>query len=268
MQMVHRLLSTRGGTIALSAVAALIAAAILLAYLHRYRASVNDSSRPMTVLVATDLIEKGTPGNVVGTEALFQNATVPRDELKEGAIADPASLKGLVAAADVYPGQQLTTTDFVAGSAEGVSTKVIEYERGIAVPLDEAHGMIGKVQQGDYVDVMAGFVVDGPDGKQHPVLRHLVQNVYVIDAPAEASAAGIGGGAAGTKSVVLRVTDEEAAQVAFAAEYGKVWIVVRPKTGAEQHRWSLVTLERLLAGLKPIPVNTSSGEKPWTGDRR
>jgi Flp pilus assembly protein CpaB len=262
------LLSTRAGTIALSAFAALLAAAILLAYLHRYRESVNDSSRPMTVLVATDLIEKGTPGNVVGTEALFQNATVPRDELKEGAISDPASLKGLVAAEDVYPGQQITTGEFVAGDAEGVSTKVIEYERGIAVPLDQAHGMIGKVQQGDYVDVIAGFVVDGNDGKQHPVVRHLVQDVYVLDAPAETTTAGIGPGAGGTKNVVLRVTDEEAAQIAFAVEYGKVWIVVRPKTGAEQHRWSLVTLERLLAGAKPIPVKTSSGDKPWSGDRR
>lgn len=268
MQMVHKLLSTRAGTIALSACAALLAAAILLAYLHRYRESVNDSSRPMTVLVAADLIEKGTPGNIVGTEALFQSATVPRDELKEGAIADPASLKGLVAAEDVYPGQQLTTADFVAGNAESVSTKVIEYERGMSVPLDAAHGMIGKVQPGDYVDVIGVFEVNNDSGQSRPIARLLVQDAFVIDAPAESATAAIGAGAAGTKNVVLRLTDEEATQVALTSESGKVWLVVRPKTGDEQHGPTLVTVERMLAGLKPIPLKNYPGDKPWSGERR
>lgn len=268
MQMVHKLLSTRGGTVALSGMAALLAAAILLGYLHRYRQSVNDSSRPMTVLVAADLIEKGTPGNIVGTEALFQTSSVPRDELKEGAIVDPASLKGRVAAEDIYPGQQLTVADFVVGDGEGVSTKVIEYERGMAVSLDAAHGMIGKVQSGDYVDVIAAFEGEGEDGRSSAVARILVQDVFVIDAPEESKAAGIGAGPTATKTVVLRLTDEEATQVALASEHGVVWIVVRPKTGDEQHHPTAVTIERMLAGLKPLPIKRYSGDKPWTGDRR
>ena len=98
MQMVQKLLSTRGGTLIVSGMAAVLAAVILLAYLHRYRESVNSSSQPVTVLVAKGLIEKGTPGNVVGSQDLFQSTTAPRDEVKEGAIADPDDEVARVAA--------------------------------------------------------------------------------------------------------------------------------------------------------------------------
>jgi Flp pilus assembly protein CpaB len=269
VQFAQRLLSTRGGTVAVSAFAAVLAAVILLLYLQRYRSSVSEASAPMTVLVAKNLIEKGTPGSVIGTEEHFQVATTPRDELKEGAIADPATLRGLVAIDDIYPGQQLTTADFTSGGADSVATRVIEYERGMAVPLDEAHGMIGKVYAGDHVDVMAGFEIEGADGKRHPVLRMLVQDALVMDVPAEAKATGLGsGGGTQAKSVVLRLTDEEAGFVAYGSEYGKIWIVVRPKSGAQQHLPSLVTIERILAGLKPIPAQPTEGSGPWTGGRR
>jgi Flp pilus assembly protein CpaB len=255
---------------AISGLAAVLAAVILLSYLHRYRQSVDDASRPMTVLVASGLIEKGTPGNVIGSEDLFQVATTPRDELKEGAIADPASLKGRVAAEDIYPGQQLTVSDFATGNADAVSNRVVEYERGMAVPLDEAHGLIGNVQQGDHVDVIAAFnTQDGNQGgTQQPVAFVLAQDVLVLQTPPEVKAAGLGAGGGQAKSIVLRLTDEESAEVAYGVEYGKIWIVVRPKSDAEQHRPTQVTLQRMLLGLKPIPAAPHKGSAPRSGERR
>lgn len=266
MQMVHKLLATRGGTMAISALAALLAAVILIGYLHKYRESVDQSTRPMTVLVAKDAIEKGTPGGVVGTEDLFQVTTVPRDELKEGAISDPASLTGLVAGADIYPGQQLTTGDFVAGDANALSSRVLAYERGMAVPVDDAHGLVGQIKTGDHVDVIAAFGVSGRDGTNHAVVRTLVQDVLVLDAPEAPKAGGFAANATQTKSVVLKLTDDEAEVVAFAVENGKIWLAVRPKTGSKEHRPSLVTIERLLVGIQPIPVRSYDGDRPWTGE--
>ena len=268
MQLVQKLLSTRGGTIAISGLAAALAAAILVAYLHRYRASVNEASRPMPVLVAKDLIEKGTPGNIVGSQDLFQVTTLPRDELKDGAISDPASLKGRVAADDIYPGAQLTVGDFAVGN-DAVSTKVIDYERGMSVPFDDAHGMIGQIQKGDHVDVIAAFKSKNESsGTAKPVAFVLAQDVLVLDTPAEAAGAGLAAGATTAKTVVLRLTDEEAAEVAYTIENGVIWIVVRPKTGAEQHLPTQITLERLLLGVKPIPGARHDGSKPRSGERR
>ena len=109
-----RLFATRGGTIAVGAFAALLALPVLLLYLSHYRSSLRSSGAPVPVLVATHLIPQGTAGDVLGTNDGFAATQVARSAVKEGAITDPAALKGKVAVADVYPGQQLTVADFTA----------------------------------------------------------------------------------------------------------------------------------------------------------
>jgi hypothetical protein len=71
MQLAQKLLSTRGGTVALGGAAAVMAAFVLLLYLNQYRSSVSADSEPVTVLVARTLIEKGMPGDVVGLKRLL-----------------------------------------------------------------------------------------------------------------------------------------------------------------------------------------------------
>ena len=67
------------------------------------------------MLVAKNLIPKGTSGTVIAEKQLFQAATLSKDDLKVGAISDPAYLNGRVAVADIFPGQQITTADLSAG---------------------------------------------------------------------------------------------------------------------------------------------------------
>ena len=267
MQLVHKLLSTRGGTLIVSGIAAVLAAVILIAYLHRYRESVNSASQPVTVLVAKGLIEKGTPGAVVGTQDLFQTTTAPRDEVKEGAIADPAALRGRVAVSDVYPGQQLTMADFSA-QADALGNTISADQRAITIPVDAAHGMIGDVQPGDHVDVFAGFNVKRirPDGTSDPnaseraVLKLIMEDITVLNAPAE-SKTGFGAGATTTSDLTLRVDDRQAAQLAFASDNGKLWIVLRPRAGAAETRPDLVTVETLLFGVPSVAAARSFGGK-------
>ena len=106
---------SRGWTLALGIGAAALAAILLIAYLVQYRSSVNDSTAPSPVLVAKNLIPKGTSGTVIAEKQLFQAATLSKDDLKVGAISDPAYLNGRVAVADIFPGQQITTADLSVG---------------------------------------------------------------------------------------------------------------------------------------------------------
>ena len=251
MQFAHKLMSTRGGTLALGAVAAVLAAGIFLLYLKRYRASIEQARQPMPVLVAKSVIEKGTPGDVIGTEEMFQPSSTPKSELKEGAISDPALLRGKVAAEDIFPGEQLTVASFAAAPPNAAVTKITGYERGIAVPLDAAHGMIGQVRTGDRVDVLAGFNQEA-GGMGRPFLRVLVQDVLVLNAPEQAKGAAVGAGDNAKKTVVLRMTDEEAARVAFASDNGELWVVLRPRAGVQQSKPSLVSVETMLLGVKPM----------------
>ena len=68
----------------------------------------------------------------------------------------------MVTTHDLVRGQQLTTADF-AKPSDPVMSKLGAGDRAMTIPLDSAHGMIGNVQAGDHVDVLAGFEVQ-PDG--------------------------------------------------------------------------------------------------------
>src|SRR5689334_23886680 len=114
--MSSKLLTTRRGTIILGIGAAVLAAIVLLVYLNQYRNSVDSGAPPVSVLVAKSLIQKGTPGDVVGTAGMYHVSSIPRNQVKTGAYVDPKTLTGTLAAEDIYPGQQLTTADFVAGN--------------------------------------------------------------------------------------------------------------------------------------------------------
>jgi Flp pilus assembly protein CpaB len=269
VQFAQRVLATRGGSIAVSGLAAVLAAVVFVVYLQRYRLSLKSSSAPVTVLVAKNFIEKGTPGNIVGTEDLFQITTTPKSELKEGAISDPDSLRGRVAADDIYPGEQLTVADFTSISPDAVVNKITADQRAISVPLDSAHGMIGSVHPGDRVDVFAAFNVrrlkrDGsvdPDSPERPVLKLIVEDVPVLAAPGETKS-GFGAGSADKSNVTLRVSDQDAARIAFSSENGKLWVILRPKAGAEPTAPDLVTLETVLFGVKPVAAVRSFGARP------
>jgi len=235
--------------------AAILAGAILLFYVAQYRDSIKKEQQPVAVLVAQDLIPKGTPGTVVAGQGMYTISKIPSDRVQNGAITDPNALKGTVAANDLYPGKQLTESDFVSTTST-IGATLIKYQRAISVPLDSAHGLIGYVQPGDHVDVLAGFVINGADGKQHPVLKTIMQNILVLDAPSSGKSTGLGS-ANSTENVVLDMSDLQAAQLAFSSDYGKVWIILRSGAGSQQHKEEIVTLETLLFGVPPISISNA-----------
>lgn len=252
----QRILGTRNGTILIGTLAAIAAAAVLLAYVAQYRDSVQQEQKPIAILIAKAFIPKGTTGAVVGAQELYTIANRPVSRVEEGAITDPGSLKGMVVKDDVFPGAQLTEADFVPVDGSEVGTKLVEYDRAVAAPLDAAHGLIGYVQAGDHVDIVAGFVIEGSDGKQHPVQKTIMQNILVLDAPESAGSGGVG--TMNTpKNVVLLMSDKQAADLAFASDNGKVWLALRPATGSLQSTAPLVTLDTILFGVKPIAITNA-----------
>ena len=239
----RKLLTTRGGNAFVALVSALLAAAVLMVFLNQYRDSVSEADQTATVLVAKSLIEKGSPGDVVAEDALFQTMTVKRGDLEDGAISDPSSLRGKLAKADVFPGEQLVASEFVA-STPGVLNRLRGLDRAIAVPLDESHGLIGNIKAGDHVDVLAGLgLQQGAGGNARPTLRVIMNDALVLKAP-DKPKAGVGGPNA-TQPVVLRAPDHKAAQIALAADLGKLWLHLRPKAGAKEGDVPVTDLQSL-----------------------
>jgi Flp pilus assembly protein CpaB len=241
MEWIENQLSSRRGTLMIGAGAALLAAVVLIVYLKHYRSSVNSANATVSVLVAKNLIQKGAPGNLVAVDQQFQARDIHQKELEIGAITDPSVLRGLVAAHDIYPGQQLTVADFVAVAAGSLQMNLAADQRAIAVPIDGGRGLIGQIGPGDHVDVYVGFNQQGTGGAQ-PVLKLLMENILVLRTADT-------GGPAG--SIVLRGSGKQTAALAFASDNGKLWLVLRPASGAKPERPGLVNVGSLL-GLSPV----------------
>jgi Flp pilus assembly protein CpaB len=256
MQLATKLISTRRGAIIVAAGAALLAGILILIYLNGYRNSVQAEGAPVTVLIAKENIPTGTSGSVIAANGLFRATTMRESQLREGAFSDPTNLTGQAAAREIYKGAQLTASDFRA-AAQSLPSELTKDQRIVAIPLDAAHGLIGEVEAGNHVDVYAGFSVVplNPDGtpiagaQSRPVLKRIITDVPVVSVGTKNAALG-----SSTTKVLLKLTDKQAADLAFSSDNGKVWLSLRPGAGAESSPPEIVTLETVLFGVRPITV--------------
>jgi Flp pilus assembly protein CpaB len=259
MELAGKLVSTRRGTLLAAALVALLAGASILVYLNSYRESLKAQGALVTVLVAKGTIHKGTAGSVVAEKDLYTATTIRESQLLEGAISDPAALRGKVATREIYDAAQLTAADF-GEAGDSLAAQLTDRQRVVTVPLDSAHGLIDGIEPGNRVDVFAGFNVVplGADGKptsggqSRPMLRLILANVSVL-------AVGEKARGSGTTDVSLRVDDMDAAQLAFAADNGKLWLALRPSSGAKPSRSGIVTIETMLLGVPPVQALRSVG---------
>jgi Flp pilus assembly protein CpaB len=241
VEIAQNLFTTRRGSLVVGAAAAVLAGIVLLAYLHSYRNSVSSSGAPASVLVAKNLIPKGTPGNIIGSTDQFQVASVPKGQLQTGALTDPAALSGRVAVTDIYPGQQLTAGYFTYAAPGTLQTQIAGADRAISLSIDSAHGMVGQIAAGDHIDIYVGLNRVGPNGSQ-AIIKLLMTDITILRAPL----------AAGSGIYTLRATTRQAAALAYAADNGRLWFVLRPPSGAKTVIPSVVSMQTLLLGLKPV----------------
>jgi pilus assembly protein CpaB len=235
--MMTRVFTSRIGAFGMAIVLAVAAGALVLVYLANHDSSLQSSSGKVTVLVATRTIPQFTPGNQVVDGQMFRESSVSRDALADGAITDADQLKGLVARNDVYPGEQLTTNQFQRSDTTNVAVKLKADQRAVGFPVDPASGLIGQLQAGDHVDVIATFDVlpigkNGlplTGGQAIPLTRTIVSDALVLTAPQPSSGGANGGGdSAHGPSLTLAIGTDDVNRVMFAQQKGAVWFVLRP----------------------------------------
>jgi Flp pilus assembly protein CpaB len=213
--MSSKLFTTRQGTVLLGVIAAVIAAIALLVYLNHYRNSV--SKPPVDVVVAQKLIQKGTSGDVVRTTSGYYKVTsIPQKEVETGAILNPATLAGQVATTDISPGQQLTASDFAAGSGS-VAYQLDRNQRAVVVSLNSPEEVGGQIAAGSHVDVWVTSTAQSTSGVTRPIAKLLFQDMYVL---------GVSGG-----NVTLRATPTQAGQLIYATENDGIYLALRPTIG-------------------------------------
>lgn len=224
------MLGTQRRTVIAGVVALVLAIILLLVYLNHYRSSIRSQNANTPVLRAKVFIPAGTTALTLAHKGLYEVAAIPKAQLQNGAVTDASAIHGEVALSDIYPGQQLTESDFgasatasaLSGSAQllGAGPTAGTY-RALALSLDATHGIVPQVLTGDHVDVYVQM--GGTMGLMSP-------NVLVLQAPNQTAA---GTTASTSGNYILRIPSRDAAKWAYAADNGTIVFVLRPQTGAK-----------------------------------
>ena len=206
---------SRGWAIALGLGAIVLATILLIVYLDRYRARVSGRNAPTQVLVSNRTITAGTPGTLVASQGMYTATTLPKKDVEAGAIADPQFLTGRAAAIDIFPGQQITDADFAASTSTTVDSQITGPQRAISVSIDPIHGSLSPGQGGRRRRHLRRHDPPRPGSTaEEQIIKLFRPATRVLAVP------GPEGG-----NLILRVTAQDAADFAFAADTMRLWFV-------------------------------------------
>lgn len=189
---------------------------------------------PVDVLVVAEPVPAGTSADDI-SEQQVRADTLPAAAVADGAVASLKELTGLVATADLVPGEQVLAARFAdpseAGTPGGVA--VPEGLHEVSVQLEPQRVLGGRLDAGSTVAVFASFAEpDQTNLVLHKVLVTSVQGAVATAEPAEGEA-----GAApvpeGAVVVTLAVSPGDAEKVVFGAEHGTIWLSSEPDDAPE-----------------------------------
>ena len=144
------------GIIGAVAIAA-IGTFLLIGYVKGAEDRALEGEELVEVLVIDSPVEKGTPAAALS--AFTRVERVPRKVQADGAVFDLTALEDLVVSTDLFPGEQVVASRFVAEEvitrAQGITAPAGTLEVTIALSPERSLG--GAVQPGDTVAVIASF---------------------------------------------------------------------------------------------------------------
>src|SRR5262245_2256770 len=242
--------------------AALVLAAIgttaLVAYVDSARDRAVAGEALVGVYVVDKAIPKGAPLDKI--TAAVKETKVPAKVLADDAVTDLHSVgKDLVAGVDLEPGEQLLSSRLVSASRARRGS-VPSGLQEMTVSLDPSRALGGALRAGDTVGVVLSYKpFDLPkQADQSPNMTHLTFQKVVVTAVQFADGDGQstnsqsgdnssdGDATAGPPPtslvlVTLALSAPQVEQVAFAAEFGKIWLTAED-TDASEAGTRVVTL--------------------------
>src|SRR5215213_1662005 len=202
----------------LAALAALVllvvGTAVLVAYVRGADARALAGVRTVDVLVAYELLPKGTPG--IELTSLVRTETMPVKAALEGRVTDLSSLADRVATVDLQPGEQLLSSRFVRPSDRQVpgTVDVPEGAQELSILIEPQRAVGGRLAAGDTVGLYLSTTSADGVPTTHALMHHvLVTQVQGAPAPvnAETDTASSGGAApSASLMVTFAVTARQA----------------------------------------------------------
>jgi pilus assembly protein CpaB len=240
-----------GGIVAL--VLAVVGTLLLVSYVQGSEARAQQDLQPIDVLVVEKQIPQGsTLDQIKGSVRL---SSLPSASVPNGALKSLDGLDGKVASADLVPGEALLGVRLVdpTSLAAPGSVAVPAGMQEISVQLEAQRVVGGRISAGDTVGIVALFTDGGAGAESAKQIFHkvLVTSVQRATTPASSGAAQTASEQANTQLptgqllVTFARSDTDASKIAFAAEFGKLWLTKEPASATESTPFTVKKAELL-----------------------
>ncbi|MFL5912018.1 MAG: Flp pilus assembly protein CpaB [Gaiellaceae bacterium] len=227
---------------------ALMAMLLTLFYVTNYKRSVQHSTTGVTVYVAARDLNAGTSGTDIVKQKDLHTETVQQRDVVPGAISSPGQVSGLVLAAPVYAGEQVTLRRFSDVAAQGIRSHLKGTLRAVQVAGDPNQLLAGTLTAGDRVDLVANLRLDS--NTTTTATRIVLRDLTVLTAPNDPALGKVSSASGGT-SAILAVTDTQVQRLFFVLKNADWTLELRPVVGAVDSSERVDTLNTVLpAGAK------------------
>ena len=225
-----------GGIVAL--VLAVVGTLLLISYVQGSEARAQADLQPIDVLVVEKQIAQGSTLDQIKSSVKL--TSLPSASVPNGALKSLDGLDGKVASADLVPGEPLLGVRLVdpTSLAAPGSVPVPAGMQEISVQLDAQRVVGGRIAAGDTVGVVALFGSDDGGTAQQIFHKVLVTSVQRAVGQSSGSTQSSSEQAntqlpTGQLLVTFARTDTDAQKIAFAAEFGKLWLTKEPASATE-----------------------------------
>lgn len=229
-----------GGIVAL--VLAVVGTMLLVSYVQGSEARAQANLQPVQVLVVEKQIPRGATVDQIQDSVRL--ASLPGASVPNGALKSLDGLKDKVAAADLVPGEALLGVRLVdpTSLAAPGSVPVPKGMQEVSVQLEAQRVVGGRIAAGDTVGIMALYSAGTGTGAGEEIGQQIFHKVLVTSVQRSTAKASSSGDVAeqantqlpeGQLLVTFARNDVDAAKIAFAAEFGKLWLTKEPGSATE-----------------------------------
>lgn len=179
-------------------------------------------------------------------ETMVEIRQVPKALAPELAFADKKEVVGRVTTLMIGKGMPIIPSVLAPpGTPPGMSTKIPEGYRAVAVQIDESAGVAGWLKPGSRVDVVVMMNIRRGGGQTESISKVILQNVEVLAVGQQLAS---GDSAANlTRSVTLMVVPEDVSKLHLASTQGKLRLAMRNQRDDSLPKTDITTDNDLLA---------------------
>ncbi|HEX3807122.1 MAG TPA: Flp pilus assembly protein CpaB [Gaiellaceae bacterium] len=209
---------------------ALAAMLLTLLYVTNVRRSAQHDVSNVSVYVAGKDLPTGTSGAQLVKQHEIHLTTVLKRNVVPGSISSPAQVDGLVLAAPLYQGEQVTLRRFATAAAEGIRAELSGAMRAVQVAGDPNQLLAGTLQAGDRVDLVANVHLTGANGAASAEDRIVLRSLLVLSTSSDGTK--VATASATSASVILAVSDTQVQRLFYVLKNADWTLELRPVINA------------------------------------